>query len=97
MKCFLGLPSAPKCFETCSPSAREFIMFAACGTIRQMEEDGEKKARARHEGNGQESISVTPLQLLGIILKVVLKDRITDEEVETICSNYYKTIEAWWG
>ncbi len=48
-------------------------------------------------GNGQKGIEVTPIQLLGIILKCVLGDRITDEEVETICSNYYKTIEDWWG
>jgi len=49
------------------------------------------------EGNGQKSIEVTPLQLLGIILKCVLKDRITDEEIETICSTYYKTINDWWA
>jgi hypothetical protein len=49
------------------------------------------------EGNGQKPIEVTPLQLLGIILKCVLKDRITDEEVDTICSVYYQTIKDWWG
>ena len=49
------------------------------------------------KSNGRKPISVTPIQLLGVILKVVLKDRITDEEVELICSNYYKTIEDWWG
>jgi hypothetical protein len=62
-----------------------------------MEEDKENKAHTYHKGNGQKPISVTPLQLLGVILKVVLKDRITDEEIELICSNYYKTIEDWWG
>ena len=31
----------------------------------------------------------TPLQLLGVILKVVLKDRITDEEVDRISAVYY--------
>ena len=36
--------------------------------------------------NGHESIEVTPLQLLAIMLKCVLKDRITDEEIDTICS-----------
>jgi hypothetical protein len=50
-----------------------------------------------HEGNGQKSIEVTPLQLLGIILKVTLKDRITDEEIKTICDVYYKTVQDWWG
>ena len=49
------------------------------------------------KGNGQKPIEVTPLQLLAIILKVALKDRITDEEVETICSTYYKTMTEWWG
>jgi tetratricopeptide (TPR) repeat protein len=37
-------------------------------------------------------IELTPLQLLGVILKVVLKDRITDDEVDRICSVYYETI-----
>ncbi|MEW6210903.1 MAG: hypothetical protein AB1631_21235 [Acidobacteriota bacterium] len=48
-------------------------------------------------GNGRKGIEVTPIQLLGVILRVVLKDRITDEEVETICSVYYKTVNDWWG
>jgi len=52
---------------------------------------------SHHEGNGQKPIMVTPMQLLAIILKVKLKGRITDEEVETICSVYYKTIEDLWG
>jgi hypothetical protein len=50
-----------------------------------------------HEGNGQKPIEVTPMKLLSIILKVTLKDRITDEEADTICSVYYKTIKDWWG
>jgi len=41
-------------------------------------------------------VEVTPLQLLGLMLKCVLKDRITDQEVGTICSTYYKTINDWW-
>jgi len=57
----------------------------------------ETKKEAHHEGNGQKPIEVTPIKLLEIILKVVLKNRITDEEVETICSNYYKTVKDWWG
>lgn len=36
--------------------------------------------------------SLNPLQLLGLILKVVLKDRITYAEVERICSSYYRVI-----
>lgn len=80
-----GLPNRPECAETDSPLAREFNM------------PDKPKKEAPHNGNGQKSIEVTPMKLLAIILKVVLKDRITDEEVETICSNYYKTINDWWG
>ena len=57
----------------------------------------ETQKETHQEGNGQKSIAVTPIQLLGIILKIVLKERITDEEVETICSVYYQTVEDWWG
>ena len=60
-----------------------------------MAEDTDKKDKP-YDGNGQRSIEVTPLQLLAIILRCVLKDRITDEEVERICSVYYKTVEEWW-
>ena len=38
------------------------------------------------EGNGQKPITVTPKQLLVIVLKVVFKDRTTDEGIEKICS-----------
>ena len=57
----------------------------------------DEEKETHHEGNGQKPIEVTPIQLLGIILKIVLKERITDEEVETICSVYYETVEDWWG
>ena len=49
------------------------------------------------KGNGQREIAVTPLQLLEIILKIVLKERITDEEAKTICSVYWQTVKDWWG
>jgi len=62
-----------------------------------MAEETERKAPTSHEGNGHKPIEVTPLQLLGVILKCVLKDRITDEEIERICSVYYQTIKDWWG
>lgn len=62
-----------------------------------MEDDNKKKAHTYLEGNGQKPISLTPLQLLEVILKAALKDRITDEEVKRICSTYYKTLEDWWG
>ena len=60
-------------------------------------EEAEKELLTYHEGNGQKPINVTPMQLLGIILKVALKDRISDEEVETICSVYHKAVEDLWG
>lgn len=40
-------------------------------------------------------LSLTPLQVLGLILKIVLKDKITDEEVDKICSSYYQAITKW--
>jgi len=49
------------------------------------------------KSNGQKTIEVTPIQLLAFRLRIVLKDRITEEEVETICSTYYKTIKELWG
>jgi hypothetical protein len=60
-----------------------------------MPSDEEKETH--QEGNGQKSIAVTPIQLLGIILKVVLKERIAEEEVEAICSVYWETVNEWWG
>ena len=42
-------------------------------------------------------IEVTPLQLLGIILKLALKERITNEEIDKICATYYQTINEIWG
>ena len=49
------------------------------------------------KSNGRKPISITPIKLLEVILKAVLKDRITDEEAKLISSTYYKTIEDWWG
>jgi hypothetical protein len=60
-------------------------------------EPSDEKKESHHDGNGQKSIEVTPLQLLKIILKVVLKERITEEEVERICSVYWQTVNDWWG
>jgi len=42
-------------------------------------------------------LSVTPLQLLGIILKAVLKDRITAEEIDRISVTYYDAITRWFN
>jgi hypothetical protein len=60
-----------------------------------MTEETEKETH--HEDNGQKPVEVTPIQLLGVILKIVLKERITDEELETICSVYYQTVQDWWS
>jgi hypothetical protein len=40
---------------------------------------------------------ITPIELLAIILKAMLKDRITQDEVDNICSVYYETVQDWWG
>jgi hypothetical protein len=61
-----------------------------------MSEETEKEDGKPYEGNGYKSIEMTPLKLLAVILKVLLTDRITDEEIEKICSVYYKTIQEWW-
>jgi hypothetical protein len=39
----------------------------------------------------------TRTQLLGFILKLVLKDRITDEEIDLISSTYQDRVTDWWG
>lgn len=62
-----------------------------------MPDEPDKEARKLKEGNGNKQIEITPLKLLAVILKVVLMDRITDEEIEKICSTYYKTIQEWWA
>jgi hypothetical protein len=62
-----------------------------------MAEENEKELIQLETGNGHKPVEVSPLQLLGFILKCVLKDRITDEEIKTICTTYYETIKEWWG
>ena len=61
-----------------------------------MPDKTEKETRKPQDGNGYKPIEMTPMKLLAVILKVVLTDRITDEEVEKICSTYYKTIKDLW-
>lgn len=60
----------------------------------------ERRARARATKSPDLDIprgKVTPIQLLALMLKAVLKERITKEEIDTICSTYYKTVKEWWG
>jgi tetratricopeptide (TPR) repeat protein len=42
-------------------------------------------------------IALAPLQALGLILTAVLGDRITEDEVEKICNNYYRVIMDWYS
>src|SRR6185436_13027707 len=85
MRRIAGLPETPKCFATRSLSIREFTMPS----------DEEKETP--QAGNDEKSGAANPIQLLGIILKIILKERITDEEVETICSVYWRTVKEWWS
>lgn len=41
-------------------------------------------------------LSLTPIQLLALILTMILQDRITDEEIEKICTLYYDTVTKWY-
>jgi hypothetical protein len=43
------------------------------------------------------TISLTPLQLLAMILKAKLGDRIEDEEVHRICQVFYTGLSIIWG
>ena len=40
-------------------------------------------------------VSLTPIQMLGLVIKLVLRDRITDEELKLICDTYYSAIMHW--
>jgi hypothetical protein len=61
-----------------------------------MPDEPDKEARKLQERNGNKPIEMTPLKLLAVILRVVLQDRITDEEIDKICKVYYKTLDEWW-
>jgi hypothetical protein len=39
------------------------------------------------------AVTLTPTQLLGVMMKVVLEDRITGEEIDQICTAYYYAIQ----
>lgn len=43
------------------------------------------------------TLSFTPLQLLAVIIKALLRDRIKDEEVHRICQVYYDSLASIWG
>lgn len=42
------------------------------------------------------TLSLTPLQLLAVIIKAKLGDRIKDEEVHRICQVYYTALMSIW-
>jgi hypothetical protein len=42
-------------------------------------------------------VTLTPLQVLEVILKTVLDDRITDEEVYRICTVYHDALMKWFS
>lgn len=42
------------------------------------------------------TLSLTPLQLLAVIIKAKLGDRIKDEEVHLICQVYYTALKSIW-
>jgi hypothetical protein len=46
---------------------------------------------------GIEGVKFTPLQLLAFVLKLILKDRITQAEVELITSTHRDLIQEYWG
>jgi hypothetical protein len=42
-------------------------------------------------------VKLDPSQLLGIILKIVLDERISDEELKLICALYRDTVIEWYS
>lgn len=42
------------------------------------------------------TLSLTPLQLLAVIIKAKLGDRVKDEEVRLICQVYYTALMSIW-
>jgi hypothetical protein len=46
---------------------------------------------------GIKGLKFTPIQLLAFILKLVLKDRITDGEIEVITTTHLDLVKEYWG
>ena len=63
--------------------------------VHGISKETEKEQEKSQKSNGKKSIELTPIQLLAFMLRCVLKDRITEEEIETVCS-IYKTVKEWW-
>lgn len=40
----------------------------------------------------EQLFSLSPLEMLGLVIKLVLGDRVTNEELEVICTWYYNVI-----
>lgn len=41
----------------------------------------------------ESTVTLTPIQLLGVMMKVVLEDRITSQEIDRICTAYYYAMQ----
>jgi hypothetical protein len=39
------------------------------------------------------AVSLTPVQLLGVMMRVVLEERITSDEIDQICTAYYNAMK----
>jgi tetratricopeptide (TPR) repeat protein len=48
-------------------------------------------AKPEHANEG-----FTPMHLLRFILKSVLKEQVTEEQIEKVCSVFYTTLKEWW-
>ncbi|HKY03779.1 MAG TPA: tetratricopeptide repeat protein [Blastocatellia bacterium] len=51
----------------------------------------------RPETRREVPVALTPIQWLAVVLKVMLTDRVTDEEIERICSSYHNLIIDFYG
>jgi len=63
----------------------------------QVPEKRKKKLELLKWSTIPDGFSLTPLQLLGFILKTALKDRISDDEIDQICVAYHDTVKEWWS
>jgi hypothetical protein len=70
------------------PAKNNLIPFPVSRSIDELED---LSASLETMGSG-----VTPVQLLGIVLRVALKNRITEEEIDRICTSYYNAVMSIW-
>lgn len=64
--------------------------------------DKRKPSRKRTGGkpqpvaSGQEPIAFTPLSLLATIIKCILKEKVTQKELDRICKAYFNAVHIMW-